>query len=113
MTPSWLDDVRHQWGAWLDAAAGHPGAKRWCAGYRAGKVATAARLADPGRLREQLRVVMNETVNEEYPDGLIDPLAPYGEHETREHHRLTIIAGKLSILMVADMPAPENPGEEY
>ena len=109
--PSWLDDARHQWGVWLDAAAGHPGTKRWCEGYRAGKVATAVRLADPGRLREQLRVAMNATYTEEYPEfhGTVDPLGPFGADETDDHRRLTIIAGKLATLMVADMPR----GEDY
>jgi hypothetical protein len=107
----WLSGIGQQWEAWLDAAAGHP-TGRWRAGWRAGYVTALAHVADTGQLRDQLRVAMNETYAEEYPDGFAAPLGPYGEDDSPDHRRLTIIAGKLAATILASLPpAPdeENP----
>ena len=99
----WLSDLGRSWDALL---TGH--GRRYREGWQAGHVTATAALTDPDRLREWMRVAMNAAVVEEY-ERQVDPLPPFGVDDSRDHARITIIAGKMAALMRAAGTDPGGP----
>lgn len=101
---SWRSSIAHQWDALLDSVSS-PTRTRYREGWRAGYTLALRLTTDPDRLREWMRVAMNAAVVEEYGRG-VDPLPPYGVDDSRDHARLTVIAGKLAAIMVQESGRP-------
>jgi hypothetical protein len=99
----WLSDLGRRWDALLTG-----GGRRYREGWAAGHRTAISEVTDPDLLREWMRIAMNAAVVEEY-DRQVDPLPPFGVDDSRDHARLTIIAGKMAALMRVAGTDPGGP----
>jgi hypothetical protein len=110
----WPEGARDWWAYFTEGPTRRDRQQIWeqahAAGRARGRAERTAELVDPGRLREWLRQAMNETVIAEY-ELLVDPLGPFGDDDSPDHRRVTMIAGNLALKMLHAAPAEETPDE--